>query len=144
MTDESLDQFLTQCGLTWSAIPFERHVSLTREWESLYGDFRQWLRYKQGTKAQFEYSRQSSVTFLIIPFLGKVRGPNFTSPRGPYTPAYECHGDGMLPDLSAFAGTEFVIVPDDWSWTMIHTHEDLAGGGPYFARKEWLAPPRTT
>jgi hypothetical protein len=140
MADESLDQFLTQCGFRWSVIPLERHASLNNEWEALYGNFRNCLRHKQGVKAQFEYSQESTETFMIVPFLSNVRGPDFISKRGPRTAAFECHGNGVLPDLSAFAGTEFFIIPDDWSWTMIHTHEDHAFGGPYFIRKDWLQP----
>jgi len=143
VADESLDHFLSQCGLAWSGIPLERHVSLSNEWETLYGNFRRWLRHKQGAKAQFEYSQQSAKTFMIVPLLGNVGGPVLISKRGPRTAAYECHGKGTLPDLSAFAGTEFFIVPDDWSWTMIHTHEDYGFGGPYFVRKDWLGPPIT-
>ena len=143
-TDQRLEEFLTQCGLDWQVVPEERHVSLCNEWEALYGDcsdrrFRQ----KTGGKAQFGYSRQIAEEFVIVPFLGDVAGPHSINKPGRRKAAYECHGDGTLPDLSAFAPTDFFIVPDELSWTMIHTHENasLGGfGGPYFIRKEWLVP----
>jgi hypothetical protein len=141
VADESLEQFLTQCGLVWSAIPWERHISLTSEWETLYGHFHHWLRKKQGVKAQFEYSHQTAEGFMIVPFLGNVGGLYSINKPGPRKAAYECHGDGTLPDLLAFAQTDFFIVPDDLSWSMIHTHEDETWGGPYFIRKEWLGTP---
>lgn len=143
IADESLEQFLTQCGLAWSVIPKERHVSLNNEWETLYGNFRHWLRQKEGAKAQFEYSQQSAETFMIVPFLGNVAGPHSINKPGARKAAYECHGDGTLPDLSAFAPTDFFVVPEDFSWTMMHTHEDYGFGGPYFVRKDWLGPPTT-
>jgi hypothetical protein len=119
----------------------ERHVRLSNEWETLYGNFSHWLRQKQGAKAQFEYSHESAERFMIVPFLGNVGGPHSINKPGPRTAAYECQGDGTLPDLSDFAQTDFFIVPDDLRWTMIHTHEDYAFGGPYFVRRDWLGSP---
>ncbi len=139
--DQRLEQFLTQCGLAWSIIPWVEHVSLANEWESLYGNPRCWVRRKQGAKAQFAYSQQSAAAFVIVPFLGNVAGPHSISKPGPRKAAYACQGRGTLPDLSAFAETDFFIVPVDWSWTMIHTHEDYGLGGPYFIGREWLGPP---
>jgi len=141
VADEILELFLTQCGLAWSIIPWQQHVSLNNEWETLYGNFHHWLRKKQGAKAQFEYSHQSAEKLMIVPFLGNVAGPHSINKRGPRKAAYECRGNGAVPDLSSFANTDFFIVPDDFSWTMIHTHEDYGLGGPYFIRKEWLDSP---
>jgi hypothetical protein len=143
-TDETLERFLTQSGLAWSVIPWERHVSLNNEWEDLYGDVRHWLRHKQGAKAQFEYCHQAAELWIVVPFLGDVAGPHSINKPGPRQAAYECHGDGTLADLSAFADTDFFIVPDDFSWTMVHTHEDYDWGGPYFIRKDWLGLPTRT
>jgi hypothetical protein len=137
---ESLEHFLTQCGLAWSVIFWERHIILSSEWETLYGNAHRWLRQKQGAKAQLEYSHQSAETFMIVPFLGKVAGPHSINKPGARMAAYECRGDGTLPDLSAFADMDFFMVPHDWSWTMMHTHEDYGFGGPYFVRKDWLGP----
>jgi hypothetical protein len=141
VADEGLEQFLTQCGLVWTGMPWERHVSMSNEWESLYGDFQHWLRTKIGVKAQFEYFWQSADVFMIVPFLGSNGGAYSVNKRGPRKAAYECHGDGTLPDLLAFAATDLFIVPNDLSWTMIHTHEDEAWGGPYYIRKDWLGTP---
>jgi hypothetical protein len=138
---EDLERFLTQRAAAWSIVPWERHRTLNNRWTSLYGDFRQWVRYKQGGKAQFEYSKQVAEQLLIVPFLGDIAGPHSIGKSGPRKAAYECECDGPPPDLSAFANTDFFIAPDDLSWTMIHTHEDYSLGGPYFVRKEWVRPP---
>ncbi len=141
--DEKLEQFLTQCGLAWQLIPSQQHISLSNEWETLYGNcFVHGNRNKEGARAQYEYSQQFAETFMIVPFLGNVGGPHSINKRCARKAAYECLGHGALPDLSAFAETDFFVVPADMSWTMIHTHEDYAWGGPYFVRKEWMASPR--
>ena len=80
---------------------------------------------------------------MIVPFLGNVAGPHSINKTEARKAAYECHGDGTLPELSTFAEMDFFIVPDDWSWTMMHTHEDFGFGGPYFVRKDWLGPTAT-
>lgn len=138
MADERLEQFLTERGLAWTAIPWEGHVVLNNEWYGVYGDPRLWLRERCGTKAQFEYDRQEVETLLLVPFLRDVAG--WHSIRRPGLPraAYELHPHGTPPNLSAFADTDFFVVPEDWDWTMIHTHEDYGFGGPYFIRREWL------
>ncbi len=40
------------------------------------------------------------------------------------------------PSLGRVHALEPVIVADDFSWAMVHTHEDEAMGGPYFVRAE--------
>lgn len=141
ITDETLEEFLTAAGVAWNVIPAARHQSLANEWEQIYGrhfvgSVR--LRHRSGAKAEFEYAKEQAVQFTIVPFLGTRAGPHGLSKPGPRTAAYECRGGGSLPDLSSFAKLDFFIVPADWSWTMVHTHEDHTLGGPYFVRREWL------
>jgi hypothetical protein len=135
---EPLEQFLSHFELAWWIIPWERHCCLSNEWGTLYGNETHWLRQKQGAKAQYEYSQEKASTFLIVPYLGNIGWPHSLGKANTRPAAYECHGDGTLPDLSIFAVLDLFIVPDDWSWTMIHTHEDYEWGGPYFLRKDWL------
>ena len=143
VANETLEQFLTQCGLRWQIIPSARHVSLSDEWETLYGNgVSRSTKYKEGVRAQYEYSHQSAEVFMIVPFLGNQGGPHSITKRGPRNSAYNCVGDGKLPDLASFANLDFFIVPADLGWTMIHTHEDYEWGGPYFILKDWLEPSR--
>ena len=50
--------------------------------------------------------------------------------------AYECHGP--LIDLGLFCNAEFFVAPPDFTWTMVHTHENHGFGGPYFIRVDWI------
>lgn len=122
-------------------MPWERHIIISNEWQILFANAHYWLRQKQGTKAQFEYSQQSAQTFMIVPFLCNISAPLSIRFRGPRKAAYECHGDGTLPDLSEFRDIEFFVIPDDLAWTMIHTHEDYGFGGPYFVHRDWQGTP---
>lgn len=142
MVPEKLEAFLTECGLTWDAIPRERHQALAAEWQTVYGNcFEFRCRLREGGRAQFEYSQEVAECFMVVPFLSNVGGPHSINKSGPGTAAYQCQGDGRLPDLSSFKDIDFFIMPPDLAWTMIHTHEDHGFGGPYFIRREWVVPP---
>ena len=39
---------------------------------------------------------------------------------------------GPAIDLSSYNELEFAVFPETYAWTLIHTHEDFALGGPYF------------
>jgi hypothetical protein len=95
---------------------------------------------KREARAQYEYSRREAELFLIVPFLGDHAGPHGVGKRSPRLVAYECRGNGTLPDLAPFSDLDFFIAPPDLDWTMLHTHEDYTLGGPYFIDKSWLVP----
>ncbi len=77
---------------------------------------------------------RAEVCYVV--FLDSGSGVPTVSSRRHRMTGYECRGPGELPDLSAFCSLEFFVSPVDLSWTMVHTHEDLDYGGPYFVRKE--------
>jgi hypothetical protein len=140
---EPLQDYLTEQGITWDVVSDVRHWSLEAKWQSIYGDvWRLGMRHKQGQKAQGHYAAQVASEFLIVPFLGDVAGPHSIGDHGPVAAAYQCRGDGRLPDLSQFTpSVDFFVIPPDFNWTMVHTHEDHEFGGPYFIQAEWLTPP---
>jgi hypothetical protein len=49
---------------------------------------------------------------------------------------YECRSG--LVSLARFHTIEFFVSPDDFQWTMGHTHEDHGFGGPYFLDRDWI------
>lgn len=141
LRDETLEKYLAEQGIAWETILADRHYALERQWHATYG--RVWqddLPHKHGIRAQDAYSRHSADVFLIVPILGNTAGPHGIGTPGPRTAAYECRGDGTLPDLSAFQNLDFFIAPPDLSWTMLHTHEDHVLGGPYFIELARLIP----
>lgn len=90
---------------------------------------------RHGPNANFEYEQQSCDYFLIVPFSAGVEGTPIT-PHAWRISAYECRGS-ILP-LGKFHCAEFFIAPPEFGWTMVHTHEDHALGGPYFLRQDWV------
>lgn len=45
---------------------------------------------------------------------------------------------GPVLNLSDYHQLEFAVFPETYEWTLIHTHEDGASGGPYFIRSEHI------
>ena len=93
---------------------------------------------RTGLNAEYEYSQVKWVHFLIVPFTSDVpRTPMSVRGRGKrLLDGYEC--EGHLTPLGPFCNAEFFVSPLDFSWTMVHTHEDHEIGGPYFLRREWI------
>ncbi len=135
--ERALEEYLSQQGICWDVLPKDRYASLLNEWQMIYG--RVWAegrRLRTGYRAQDEYARRRAEVFVIV-FLGSRTGPPEIGVRRARATGYECRGSGILPDLSAYCSLEFFVSPADMAWTMVHTHEDLSCGGPYFVRKEW-------
>jgi len=137
--DEQLSSFLDEHGIAWKVLPQDQLAAITAGWRSVYGEvWAQGQRHRHGCRAQNEYARERAETFVIAPLPRHV-GPPVAGASSLLTCAYECVSAGELPDLSALAVLELFVAPHDLSWTMVHTHEDHALGGPYFVRRDWLA-----
>jgi hypothetical protein len=97
--------------------------------------FRGRPRLRHGAKAENEYRCQACDHYVIVPFSAGVPGLPVHVYRLAIA-AYECRGP--LVALGTFCDAEFFISPPDLAWSMIHTHEDDAFGGPYFIRADWI------
>ena len=134
--DESLQDVLSRAGVEWDRLSDRARVEAETAWRRVYGRaFRGRPRLRHGAKADYEYRCQAGDHYLIVPFSAGVPGLPVHVYRQAIA-AYECRGP--LIALGAFCDAEFFISPPDLSWSMIHTHEDHALGGPYFIQAEWV------
>jgi hypothetical protein len=131
--DEKLQTYLNESGIQWRCLDEAEQKETEAYWRTIFGlAFRGRPRLRNGTRAEHEYQLITDCThYLIVPFTSGV--VHFI---GQFISAYECWGS--LVPLGAFCGNEFFICPIDFSWTMVHDHEDHAFGGPYFLRTEWI------
>ena len=54
-------------------------------------------------------------------------------------------GEEELLRLAGFRFEDKFVVPPDFSWCMIYTHEDyMLIRGPFFFKREWIVPPQDT
>jgi hypothetical protein len=137
LLDDELQCYLTQSGVQWSRLDRDAQFHAENQWRLIYGQSAiAHKRIRHGVKAEYEYSREPCVHFLIVLFTSNVDGfPLSAAGLGSFFGAHECHG--ALVPLGSFCDAEFFVAPLDFEWTMIHTHEDHAIGGPYFIRREW-------
>jgi hypothetical protein len=134
--DDELQDHLRRAGIGWNLLPERAVIEAEEAWRLIYGQaFQGQPRLRHGAKADHEYLRQPCTHYLLVPFSAGVRELP-VHVLGRLLGAYDCRGP--LVPLGAFCDVEFFVSPTDFSWTMIHTHEDHALGGPYFIRSEWV------
>ena len=134
--DQLLQDYLTRRQVAWSLLESTQHRQFELEWRAIYGNyFLGRPRLRHGSRADYEYGKQSCSHYVIVPFTTKLLGTPVQADQQLMS-AYECQGQ-LIP-LNEFHNAEFFIVPANLSWTMVHTHEDHAFGGPYFVKREWI------
>lgn len=134
--DQELVAYLTRSGVEWTRLEEPGAIEAECTWREIYSDvLGKHPRVRQGVKAEQMYQHEQCDRFLIVPFSSDVHGLPIRILRRSMA-AYHCRGS--LIALGAFHEVEFFICPLDYAWTMVHTHEDHAFGGPYFVHKEWL------
>jgi hypothetical protein len=132
-----LQEYLRQSGVAWQRLDEMAHQAAEATWREIYGQaFLGRPRHRHGAKADFAYQQEPCTHYLIVPFSAGVAGLP-VHVLGRRRDAYECHGP--LVPLGAFCDVEFFVCPPDFTWAMIHTHEDHAFAGPFFLRAEWLS-----
>lgn len=136
---EELPEFLSRFGVKYFGLEKSAQFEAEAEWRSIYSPaFAKSSRIRAGFKAEFEYSEEGSAQYLIVPFTSDVPGiPMDVSMRAQRL-MMACQCEGSLVPLGPFCNAEFFVSPLDFSWTIVHTHEDHAFGGPYFVRREWV------
>ena len=135
--DEQLREYLSCSGVHWTALAKEAAVTAELAWRVVYEEaFVDRPRVRQGYKAEHAFQQESCSHFLVVPFTSKIAGLPVEK-LGHGRVAYECRGS--LVPLGSFHNVEFFISPIDFSWTMVHTHEDHGYGGPFFMRRDWLS-----
>ena len=136
--EDELPRFLEQYGVEWTPLDEAAHRETETAWRTVYSSAfhgKRLTRHRNGFRAEFEFEQEKCSHYFIVPFSADI--PLLpVRVIGRRQNAYECRG--LLVPLGAFHSREFFISPLDFGWTMIHTHEDHAFGGPYFFRAEWL------
>jgi len=134
--DEALRNDLDQSGVKWAVLGDSLRKEAETAWRRVYGHaFLGRPRLRHGVRAEHEYLQQRCDHYYIVPFSTGVPGLP-VHVLGQAIAAYECHGP--LIDLGLFCNAEFFVAPPDFTWTMVHTHENHGFGGPYFIRVDWI------
>jgi hypothetical protein len=135
--EDELQDCFDRSGIEWKELDVAQRNAAEDIWRSIFGRCLVPMpRHRQGAKADFEYAQQECDDYLVVPFTSNVPGLPVHVLDSRKKRAYRCCG--RLIPFGQFYSVEFFVCPVDFAWTMIHTHEDHALGGPYFIRVEWL------
>lgn len=136
LCNPTLTDYLRRSGVEWALMDEPSAIEAEFDWRQRYGAaFGDRFRCKQDAKAEHEYAAEACDQYFVVPFSSDVAGlPVRVRERS--LSAFRCHGP--LVPLGEFHNAEFFVCPQDYAWTMVHTHEDHSLGGPYFTRAEWL------
>ena len=136
LRDPELTDYLTRSGVEWTRLDELSAIEAERAWRQRYeAAFADRSRCKQGAKAEHAYGAAACDQYFVVPFSCDVAGLPVRV-RARSLSAYRCRGS--LVPLDEFHNSEFFVCPLDYTWTMVHTHEDHSFGGPYFIRADWL------
>ncbi len=130
---EEFHRYLADRGVTLTEFSRKDSFAITKRWTSVFAAKSDNLRETHGLKAVNEWLATIDDQLILL-FLSKriTAFPISENQRRCTANRYS----GPVIDVSAYNELEFAVFPETYEWTLIHTHEDGALGGPYFIRNE--------
>jgi hypothetical protein len=130
-----------RCGGEWAPLSAKERWAAIQQWREvfvavLHAQRGKWRFGKYEWHVfSYEFARAISGPRAIQEYLEQPASLFFLVPEHRALPAYYCR-DGDWPDFRDQL-VDVRVWPDDLAWTMAFTHEEEAGLGPYFCRREW-------
>lgn len=111
----------------------QESFAITKQWTSVFATPSERLQETQGSKAIAKWLAAPNDELILLFLSARITAFPISENSRPCT-AHRYAGPTI--DLSAYNELEFAVFPNSYAWTLIHTHEDGAFGGPYFIRNE--------
>lgn len=128
--------YLAEHDVSLSELPRRESFAITKRWTSIFGRFTDGSPHLHSSKAVTEWLQTTETNLILLMLSSRIDAfPITTNHRS--NSAYEFNGNAI--DLSQFHDLEFAVFPVTYDWTLVHTHEDGAMGGPYFIRANQLS-----
>ena len=125
--------YLMENGVSLMELSRPESFAITKQWTSVFATQSDRLRETQGLKAIGNWLSATNVDLMLLFLSSRITAFPISENSRPCT-AHRY--SGPIIDLSAYHELEFAVFPESYEWTLIHTHEDGAFGGPYFIRNE--------
>lgn len=126
--------YLTEHGVSLKELSRQESIAITKHWTSVFAKQSDSLHETQGPKAVTSWLSAQGDDLLLLFLSARITAFPISENSRPCT-AHRYNGP--IIDLSHYNELEFAVFPDSYDWTLIHTHEDGAFGGPYFIRNEF-------
>ena len=107
--------------------------AITKRWTSVFAAQSDNLRETQGLKAIDKWLKTTDDQLILLFLSAQITAFPISENSRPCTAHRYV---GRIIDLSDYNQLEFAVFPETYEWTLIHTHEDGAFGGPYFISNE--------
>ena len=107
--------------------------AIAQQWTSVFATQSDRLHETRGSKAIAKWLSTNTNDLILLFLSARIIAFPISENNRPCT-AHRY--TGPIIDLSAYNELEFAVFPDSFEWTLVHTHEDHAFGGPYFIRNE--------
>ena len=130
---EDFHRYLAKHGVTLTELSRADSFGITRRWTSIFAAQSANLHETHGVKAIDKWLNASDDNLVLLFLSSRITAFPISQNSRPCT-AHRYNG--QIVDLSEYNELEFAVFPDSYDWTLIHTHEDCALGGPYFIRVE--------
>ncbi len=141
VTITQLDAFLSylaDCGVSMTERTRQESFAITKHWTSTFATSSHERVEMYGSRAVAEWLATSEDDLVLLFLSSRITAFPISQNTRPCS-AYAYRGPVV--DLSPYHDLEFAVFPERLNWTLIHTHEDGASGGPYFIRVAPDFPP---
>ena len=126
------EQFLTYLSeheVSLTEMPRRESFVITKRWTSIFGRFANGSPHSHGSEAVSLWLQTDETNLILLFLSSRIDAFPISTNHRPNS-AYEYTGHVI--DLSDYHDLEFAVFPVSFAWTLVHTHEDGAFGGPYF------------
>ena len=126
---EQFRRYLADHGVTLTELSRKESFAITKRWTSVFAARSDHLQETRGLKAIDKWLSATDDQLILLFLSARITAFPISENSRPCT-AHRY--TGPIIDLSAFNQLEFAVFPETYKWTLVHTHEDGAFGGPYF------------
>lgn len=125
--------YLDDHGVSLEELPRKESFAITKRWTSVFADSSNELAEIHGPKAVTRWLAGGAEDLILLFLSSRIAAFPISQNSRPCS-AFAYSGPAI--DLSEYNELEFAVFPDSYNWTLIHTHEDGAFGGPFFIYRE--------
>ena len=125
--------FLAEHGVSLTELSRQDSFAIAKQWTSVFARQSDGLQETQGLKAISKWLSTTDDEMVLLFLSARITAFPISDNNRPCL-AYKY--TGPVVDLSSYHELEFAVFPGSYRWTLVHTHEDGASGGPYFIRND--------
>lgn len=125
--------YLTEHGVSLSERTRRESFAITKQWTLAFGKRPNEFSEAVGSNAVRQWLQTEDKNLVLLFLSSRISAFPLSENSRPCS-AFTYSGPAI--DVSDYHELEFAVFPVSYAWTLVHTHEDFALGGPYFIRAD--------